>query len=292
MKNSLLFSVKIGNLSSETTMERCLNATDKKYHDLQDILRNMGSVLVAFSGGVDSAFLLKTAKDVLHDGVLAVTATSEIQLSHELEEARTLATDIGAEHTVVQTQEMEDETFVSNPCDRCYHCKKMIFGALRRIAEEREIPFILDGSNADDTSDYRPGMKALEELGIRSPLKEAGLTKAEIRELSKTTGLPTWNKPAFACLASRIPYGDRITTEKLRRIDEAEAFLREQGIVQVRVRDHGSVARIEVSPEDKSKFSDDRFAQQVNTKLKELGFTYVALDLEGYRTGSLNSNVT
>jgi uncharacterized protein len=292
MKNSLLFSVKIGNLSSKTTMERYLDVTDKKYQDLQDILRNMGSVLVAFSGGVDSAFLLKTAKDVLTDGVLAVTAASEIQLFHELEEARTLAADIGAEHIVVQTREMEDETFVSNPCDRCYHCKKMIFGTLRRIAEERNIPVILDGSNTDDTGDVRPGMKALEELGVRSPLKEAGLTKDEIRELSKTMGLPTWNKPALACLASRIPYGDRITPEKLRRIDKAETFLREQGIRQVRVRDHGSVARIEISPEDKSKFSDERFAEQVSAKLKELGFIYVALDLEGYRTGSLNSSVT
>ena len=269
-----------------------MKETDQKFKRLQRIISELNSILVAFSGGVDSAFLLKVARDVLQDHVLAVTASSEIQLSHELEEAKRFAADLGVDHLIIQTREMEDETFLSNPRDRCYHCKKMIFSELKQIARKRNIPFIIDGSNADDTDDYRPGMKALGELGIRSPLKEAGFTKAEIRKHSQEMGLPTWNKPALACLASRIPYGDRITPEKLRRIDRAEAFMRMQGIIQVRVRDHGSVARIEVAPDEKSKFSDISFAHMVVRKLKEIGYAYVALDLEGYRTGSLNETVT
>ena len=268
-----------------------MSRAEDKLERLKEILAGMQRVLIAFSGGVDSTFLLAVARDVLSGNVLAVTAKSEVQVSDELEEAAVFVSHLDVEHVMILTDELGDERFVSNPPDRCYHCKKKIFSEMVRMADERGIEWVLDGSNADDVRDYRPGMKATAELGVRSPLKEAGLTKQEIRVLSKKRKLPTWDKPALACLASRIPYGTRITTEKLRRIDDAESFLRREGLKQVRVRDHGVVARVEVAQEEMERFFVEVFARRVVRILKDLGYSYVALDLEGYRTGSLNETV-
>ncbi len=248
----------------------------------------MRSVLVAFSGGVDSAFLLKVAADSLGRNVLAVTAVSPTYPQEEHDRACALARALGVRHISIFTDELADPTFASNPPNRCYHCKKALFGKLREIAARENLRVIVDASNADDLSDYRPGRKAAEEAGIRSPLVEAGLVKAEIRLLSKEMGLETWDKPSAACLASRLPYGERITPEKLRRIDAAEKILRELGFKQVRVRSHGDLARIEVESEALPKLASPGTRDHVAAELKKLGFTYVTLDLLGYRTGSLN----
>jgi uncharacterized protein len=266
-------------------------AEEKKLRKLKNILSEMKNVLVAFSGGVDSSFLLKVAYDVLKEKVLAVTASSPIQPAFEQEEAKHFAITTGANHLIIPTHEMNDGEFTANPTNRCYYCKRCIFSELKQVAIEKGIPFVVDGSNADDMKDYRPGMRALRELNVRSPLKEAGFTKADIRSLSKTMGLASWNTPALACLASRIPYGTPITLERLRRIDIAESFLRDMGIRQVRVRDHGKIARIEVLSQDKTPFWDDELSKRIVHRFKKLGFTYVTLDLQGYRTGSLNETV-
>jgi uncharacterized protein len=260
-----------------------------KLKELKGVIEGLESVLVAFSGGVDSTLLLKVSLDTLgRDNVLAVTAESETYPAEEIEGAKQLAEALGARWKLIHTEELSNECFAANPTDRCYYCKLELFSKLRRIADEEGLKHVLDGSNLDDTGDWRPGMRAAKELGVISPLKEAGLTKKDIRELSRGLGLPTWEKPSMACLASRFPYGHRITPEELRMVGEAERFLRKQGFRQVRVRHHGKLARIEVSPDQLERLALKGIRDEVVSKLKELGYVWVAMDLQGYRTGSLN----
>jgi len=259
-----------------------------KLKSLKKILSEMGSVLIAYSGGVDSTFLLKVALDVLGDKAIAVTARSATYLSRELEEARKNATLLGAKHILIDTNELHDENFVSNPPERCYYCKKELFSRLLALAKQYSLNYVVDGSNYDDIHDFRPGMKAASEFGIRSPLKEAMLTKEEIRKLSKEMNLPTWNKPPSPCLATRFPYGTRITAEELSKVERAEEFLAGLGIEQLRVRVHGNVARIEVLKKDMHIFFDAKISEKIVERFKSLGYTYVTLDLQGYRMGSMN----
>ena len=257
-----------------------------KYQKLIDILSDVGSAVIAFSGGVDSSFLLTAAQEALGDKVLAVTVDSAFSPANETEEAAAFCRSRGIMHTVLTVDPLSERSIAENPPDRCYHCKKLLFSEILRVAEMRGIPYVCEGTHADDISDYRPGMRAVAELGIHSPLCEAGLTKAEIRALSGSLGLPSWNRPAMACLASRIPYGELLTAEKLRMTDRAEALLRSLGMTQVRVRMHGRIARIEVLPEEISILLAER--TNISAQLKALGYSYVTLDLQGYRTGSLN----
>jgi uncharacterized protein len=250
------------------------------------MLKNMGSCVIAYSGGVDSTFLIKVAYDVLGDNALAVTATSATYPKKELKEAKQYAKTIGIPHIVIQSEELNIKRFTDNPADRCYYCKKELFRKLRAIATDHQFNTVIDGSNADDVFDYRPGEKARAEQGILSPLKDVGLTKHEIRTFSRSLHLPTSEKPSFACLASRFPYGVKITQKRLTQVESAEEFLFSLGIRQCRVRYHDTIARIEVAPKDFNKIL--RYTHRIVTKFKTLGFTYVTLDLAGYRTGSLN----
>ncbi|MDD5128812.1 MAG: ATP-dependent sacrificial sulfur transferase LarE [Candidatus Omnitrophica bacterium] len=254
---------------------------------LKRIISGYRSCLVAFSGGVDSAFLLKVCSLVLpREDILAVTAVSATYPKDELRKAKDLAKNIGVRLKVIKTAELDKKEFTENSISRCYFCKKELFSKLKAIARGSKLNFVLDASNISDKSDYRPGHIAKQELKIKSPLLEAGLSKEEIRKLSKLLGLPSWNKPALACLASRIPYGIRITSGLLRRIDRAEAYLIGLGFRQVRLRHHNGLCRIEVEKNQLNRLLRNR--QAIVEKLKDLGYNYITLDLEGYRTGSLN----
>ncbi len=261
---------------------------EEKYQLLTSMISESGGMLVAFSGGVDSTFLAKVAFDVLGERALAVTARAKVHAAFEEQEAVELAREIGIRHLVIDADPLEAEGFAQNPPQRCYICKSTILSALLPIARQEGLATVAEGSNASDTGDYRPGMRAVDDLGAVSPLKEAGLVKDEIRLLSRRLGLSTWDKPAFACLASRIPYGNIITEDKLRSVDAAEDYLRARGYRILRVRHHGDVARIELAPEEMERFMDSADLAEVARAFKGFGFRYAALDLEGYRIGSLN----
>lgn len=265
-----------------------MDAAHEKLDALKQFLAGLNSAAIAFSGGVDSTFLVKAAAEVLGDRAVAVTAVSAAFPKRELAEAKALAEDMGVRHILFAFPELSVPGFAENPPDRCYHCKTAILKEIHRIAEENGVDAVIEGSNADDAQDYRPGARAIREQGVQSPLKAAELTKAEIRQLSREWGLPTWNRQSAACLASRFAYGEPITKEKLLMVEQAEDWLHKQGLEQLRVRLHGEMARLELPGEAFARLADTEFREELVRNLKGFGFTYVTLDLQGYRMGSMN----
>ncbi len=260
---------------------------EKKYERLLAYIQQYPSAAVAYSGGVDSTLLCKAAFDALGEKALAITMFSPFIPQRERILSAEMAGWIGIRHSIIKVEQMEAQ-ILSNPVDRCYHCKKAVFTSIAERAAQEGIRRIFDGSNLDDLKDYRPGMKALQELSVKSPLREAGLTKAQVRELSRLHKLKTWNIPAYACLASRVPYGSEITDEKLRMIEQGEDILHGYGLHQVRLRHHGDIARIEAVPEEMEVLMKPEIRTEVSFALKKIGFTYVCMELEGYKMGSLN----
>jgi pyridinium-3,5-biscarboxylic acid mononucleotide sulfurtransferase len=264
----------------------------EKYEHLRTIVSQAGSAILAFSGGVDSTFLLKVCVDMVGEKALAITARSATFPKRELQEAKALAEYIGARHLIIDTEELAAPGFSSNPPHRCFLCKSELYSKLKQIAKDRRIPLVFDGSNADDVEDFRPGRKAARQFGVRSPLEEAGLGKEEIRTLSKILNLPTWDKPAFACLSSRFPYHTKITESALRQVEAAEDFLWNLGMREFRVRHHDTIARLEFGEKELSLFLQGGRRHEIVLQLKSLGYKYVTLDLEGYRTGSMNETLS
>ena len=264
----------------------------QKLEQLKNWLETMDKVLIAYSGGVDSTLVAKVAYDVLGEQALAITAVSPSLLGEELEEAMAQADFIGITHEIIETQEMDNPNYTSNPVNRCYFCKSELHNHLKPLATERGYPYVIDGVNADDLKDYRPGIAAAKERGARSPLAELGISKAEVRELSRHLGLPWWDKPAQPCLSSRFPYGEEITIAKLQRVGRAEIYLRQLGYRNLRVRCDGETARIELPPEQIKGFMEKINLGDLVSRFQELGFIYVTLDLEGYRSGKLNPKIS
>jgi uncharacterized protein len=261
---------------------------DKSLAKLRDIIRSMESAVLAYSGGVDSTLVAAVAHEVLGERVLAVTAASEMYPQFQLDAAVETARKLGIRHEVVKTSELAIECFSRNPPDRCYHCKKDLFGTMRRIADREEFDTVMDGANADDPHDHRPGLRAAAELGVRSPLREAGIGKEMVRAVAKKLKLPTWSKPSFACFASRFPYGLGITAERVEMVRKAEEVLRSLGLKQYRVRHHDTIARIEALPGDVARLARPEVRARIVEAFKRIGYKYVTLDLEGFRSGSMN----